>query len=565
LTASTRIPEITSWQDVPWPQVEANVHALQRRIYRAEQQGKRRVVKSLQRLLLRSTSARLLAVRRVTQDNQGKRTPGVDGLASLEPEERCQLVRTLSLAEPARPVRRIWIPKPGTQEQRPLGIPTMYDRAAQALVKLALEPQWEARFEPNSYGFRPGRSCHDAIEAIFQAIRYKPKYALDADIAKCFDRIGHQALLDKIDTFPLLRRVIKGWLKAGVMDGGDLFPTQAGTPQGGVLSPLLANIALHGLEEAVAAAFPKTSRVTGSKERWSPAVIRYADDFVVLHRDLSVVQRCQEVITDWLKGMGLELKPGKTFITHTLEEHEGRVGFDFLGFTVRQFRVGKHHTAHNGHGQPLGFKTLIKPSKRKVKAHHDRLKDLTCTLQTAPQEVLIGRLNPVIRGWTTYYRSVVSRATFAKLDDRLYSRLRRWARRRHPHKPARWVVARYWRMPRWDFGGTKAVLLKHAKARIVRHVKVQGVKSPYDGDWLYWASRWGHYPEVNPAVSRMLKEQQGRCASCKRYFLPGDDLLERHHQDGDRTNNRRANFVLVHRHCHDAIHRQELNAGSPGR
>ena len=191
----------------------------------------------MQRLLLRSTSAKLLAVRRVTQDNQGKRTPGVDGLASLEPEERCQLVRTLSLAEPARPVRRIWIPKPGTQEQRPLGIPTMYDRAAQALVKLALEPQWEARFEPNSYGFRPGRSCHDAIEAIFQEIRYKPKYALDADIAKCFDRIGHRALLDKIDTFPLLRRVIKGWLKAGVMDGGDLFPTQAGTPQGGVLTP----------------------------------------------------------------------------------------------------------------------------------------------------------------------------------------------------------------------------------------------------------------------------------------------------------------------------------------
>jgi RNA-directed DNA polymerase len=228
--------------------------------------------------LLRSTSAKLLAVRRVTQDNQGKRTPGIDGVAFLEPQERCLLARSLNLAQPARPVRRLWIPKPGTQEQRPLGIPTMSDRAAQALVKLALEPQWEARSEPNSYGFRLGRSCQDAIEAIFQEIRYKPKYALDADIAKCFDRIGHQALLDKLDTFPLLRRVIKGWLKAGVLDGKDLFPTQAGTPQGGVLSPLLANVALHGLEEAVAAAFPKTSRLTGSKERWTPAVIRYADD-----------------------------------------------------------------------------------------------------------------------------------------------------------------------------------------------------------------------------------------------------------------------------------------------
>jgi RNA-directed DNA polymerase len=565
LTASPRIPEITSWQDVPWPQVEANVHALQHRIYRAEQQGKRRIVKSLQRLLLRSTSAKLLAVRRVTQDNQGKKTPGVDGLASLDPEERCLLVQTLSLVEPAQPVRRIWIPKPGTQEQRPLGIPTMSDRAAQALVKLVLEPQWEARFEPNSYGFRPGRSCQDAIEAIFQEIRYKAKYALDADIAKCFDRIGHAALLDKIDTFPLLRRAIKGWLKAGVRDGRDLFPTQAGTPQGGVLSPLLANIALHGLEEAVTAAFPKTSRITGNKERWTPAIIRYADDLVVLHRDLSVVQKCQEVIADWLKGMNLELKPSKTFITHTLEEHDGRVGFDFLGFTVRQFRVGKHHTGTNGQGKPLGFKTLIKPSKQKVKVHHDRLKEMIRALQMAPQEDLIDRLNPVIRGWTNYYRSVVSKAAFSKLDDRLYSRLRRWAQRRHPNKPVRWVVARYWRLPRWDFGSKETVLLKHARTRIVRHVKVQGVKSPYDGDWLYWASRWGHYPEVNLALSRMLNEQQGRCASCKRFFLPGEDLLERHHKDGDRTNNQRANFVLVHRHCHDEIHRQKPEARNPGR
>ncbi|HLI75586.1 MAG TPA: reverse transcriptase N-terminal domain-containing protein [Acidobacteriaceae bacterium] len=230
-------PAITSWQDIPWPQVEANVHALQRRIYRAEQRGQRRKVKSLQRLLLRSTSAKLLAVRRVTQDNQGKKTPGVDGIACLEPQERCRLVETLNLEQKAQPVRRVWIPKPGTEEKRPLGIPTMADRAAQALVKLALEPQWEARFEPNSYGFRPGRSCHDAIQAIFDEIRYKPKYVLDADIAKCFDRIDHQALLDKIDTFPFLRQTIKGWLKVGIMDGKELFPVEAGTPQGGVITP----------------------------------------------------------------------------------------------------------------------------------------------------------------------------------------------------------------------------------------------------------------------------------------------------------------------------------------
>jgi RNA-directed DNA polymerase len=460
-------------------------------------------------------------------------------------------------------VRRVWIPKPGTEEKRPLGIPTMADRAAQALVKLALEPQWEARFEPGSYGFRPGRSCHDAIEAIFDAIRYKPKYVLDADIAKCFDRINHPALLAKIDTFPLLRRVIKGWLKAGVMDGGELFPTTAGAPQGGVLSPLLANIALHGLEEVVATAFPKTRRVAGNKKRWTPAVIRYADDFVVLHEDLGVVQRSQEVIADWLKGMGLELKPSKTSISHTLQEHEGKVGFDFLGFTVRQFRVGQHHTARNGRGQPLGFKTLIKPSKAKTKVHHRRLKEMIRRRRTATQKELIARLNPVIRGWANYFRTAVSTAAFSKLDDRLYSNLRHWARRRHPGRPARWIAARYWRLPRWDFGTKEAVLTKHAQTRIVRHVKVRGRKSPFDGDWPYWASRWGYYPDVNPALARMLKEQQGRCVYCQRFFRPGDDLIERHHKDGDRTNNRRSNFELLHRHCHDAAHRQQRQAAGP--
>ena len=264
---------------------------------------------------------------------------------------------------------------------------------------------------------------------------------------------------------------------------------------------MLANIALHGLEEHVAEAFPKTRRVGGKKERWTPAVIRYADDLVVLHPDLGVIQRSKEVVAGWLKGMGLELKPSKTFISHTLVEHEGRVGFDFLGFTVRQFRVGKHHTGKNGRGKPLGFKTLIKPSRRKVTAHHGQLKEMIRSLRTAHQQILIHRLNPVIRGWANYYRTAVSKATFSKLDDRLYSALRHWAQRRHPGKPATWVVARYWTMPRWDFGDEQVVLAKHAWTRIVRHVKIPGTKSPYDGDWLYWASRWGHYPKVSPSLA----------------------------------------------------------------
>src|SRR5262249_44597165 len=246
---STQSPTgVQEWRDIDWPRVEVDVHTLQRRIYRASQRGEVKLVRRLQRLLMSSWSAKCLAVRKVTQDNQGKKTAGVDGIASLGPEERLPLVSDLGLEARPKPVRRVWIPKPGTDEKRPLGIPTMYDRALQALVKLALEPEWEAKFEPNSYGFRPGRSCHDAIEAILTAVRYVPKYILDADIAKCFDRISHEALLDKLDTFPLLRRVIRAWLKAGVLDGATLFPTEEGTPQGGVISPLLANIALHGLE-----------------------------------------------------------------------------------------------------------------------------------------------------------------------------------------------------------------------------------------------------------------------------------------------------------------------------
>lgn len=558
--ASVRILEITSWQGILWPQVEAKVHALQRRIYRAEQQGKRRKVKSLQRLLLRSRSAKLLAVRRVTQDNQGKKTAGIDGITVVEPEDRWRLAQELNLDKPAQPLRRVWIPKPGTTEQRPLGIPVIADRAVQALAKLALEPQWEARFEANSHGFRPGRSCHDAIEAIFRAIWCKSKVVLDADITKCFDRINQRALLDKIDTFPILRQALKGWLKAGVMDSGQLFPTEAGTPQGGVISPLLANIALHGLEEAVVAAFPKTKEVAGKRQNWKPTLIRYADDLVVLHQDVKVIRRSQEVVQEWLKSMGLELKPSKTFITHTLEAYEDRVGFDFLGFTVRQFHVGKHHSGKSGCGQKLGFKTLIKPSTKKVKVHYARLKRIVRQMRGASQEELINYLNPVIRGWSNYYRSVVSKATFARLDHQLHNLLRRWAQRRHPNKSKSWVAARYWRLPGWDFGKQGLTLCRHAATRIVRHVKVREKKSPFDGDWLYWASRWGHYPGIYPGKALLLKEQGGRCAYCGRVFVPGEDLIERHHQDGNRKNNRRANFELLHRHCHDTVHRQRRTA-----
>lgn len=273
------------WNQIPWRKLEVSVFKLQRRIYKASQSGDITRVHKLQRLLLKSQAAKLLAIRKVTQDNQGKNTAGVDGVKSLTPKQRFVMAENIGKLPIGRPTRRVWIPKPGKEEKRPLGIPTIHDRALQALVKLALEPQWEARFEPNSYGFRPGRSVHDAIGAIFASIRYLPKYALDADISKCFDKISHNALLNKIDTFSSLKRIIKLWLKAGVLDDGVFAETEAGTPQGGVLSPLLANIALHGLEQFITSHYP-TMRETREKGKrkgmsWRPCVIRYADDIVI--------------------------------------------------------------------------------------------------------------------------------------------------------------------------------------------------------------------------------------------------------------------------------------------
>jgi RNA-directed DNA polymerase len=258
------------WRDLPWKRFERRVFKLQKRIYRASLRDDVRAVHKLQKLLLSSFVAKCLAVRRVTQDNRGKRTAGVDGVASLTPHQRLKLAEGLTLKGKAKPLRRVWIPKPGSKEKRPLGIPTMRDRALQALAKLALEPEWEARFEPNSYGFRPGRSCHDAIEAVFNTVNRKPRYVLDADIEGCFERINHEVLITKLSTFAVLRRAVKGWLKAGIMDGETPFPTAEGTPQGGVISPLLANVALHGLEGHITSSFPAhRGNPSGGGRRWS--------------------------------------------------------------------------------------------------------------------------------------------------------------------------------------------------------------------------------------------------------------------------------------------------------
>jgi RNA-directed DNA polymerase len=468
------------------------------------------------------------------------------------------LAGQLKLNSKAKPARRVWIPKPGRDEKRPLGIPTMYDRALQGLVKMAIEPQWEARFEPNSYGFRPGRSCHDAIEAIFNAIRYKPKWVLDADIAKCFDRIEHEKLLNKLDAFPAIRRQIKAWLKAGVIDTGQLFTTEEGTPQGGVISPLLANIALHGMEESIKSLAIKLPGKGGRiKKRDAISLIRYADDFVILHENKDVILKCRDHIQEWLKGIGLELKDTKTHITHTLEGDNP--GFDFLGFNIRQYQVGKYKTGKDTKGNPLGFKTIIKPSKKAIKTHYKKLKEIVDTHRAVPQGALIKHLNPVIRGWSNYYSRVVSKEVFSQMDSSLYWKLTRWGYRRHPNKSKEWVAKKYWQAignRQWVFA-TRAKsnpikLLNHAETPIVRHVKVKGEASPYDGNLKYWSTRMGNQPGVPTRVSKLLKKQKGKCTHCGHYFKE-EDIMEVDHIIPETLGGKDEykNLQLLHRHCHD--------------
>jgi RNA-directed DNA polymerase len=261
-------------------------------------------------------------VRRVTQDNRGKHTAGIDGVKSLTPPQRLRLADQLRLTSTATPLRRIWIPKPGSADKRPLGIPTLHERARQTLVRQALEPEWEAKFSPHTYGFRPGRSCWDASAAVFHRIKFRPQHLLKVDIAQCFDRLDHAALLRKLHAPSGIRRQVRAWLRSGIMEADTLTPTTAGTPQGGTVSPLLALVALHGMDEAITQVYPEAR------------VIAYADDGLVLHPDRSVLDHCQQLLAAWLAGIGLTLNVNKTRIRHTLAGDQP--GLDFLGFHIRQ-------------------------------------------------------------------------------------------------------------------------------------------------------------------------------------------------------------------------------------
>jgi RNA-directed DNA polymerase len=506
-----------SWESIGWRAHEEQVRRLRQRIFKAAQEGDWPTVRNLQKLMLRSWSNTLVSVRDVTQRNAGRITPGVDGVVALTARDRAQAAARAhqdSQSWNPLPVKRVYIPK-ANGKQRPLGIPVIMDRCHQARVRNALEPEWEARFEHRSYGFRPGRGCHDAIQALYTVLHGKCKrmWILDADLAAAFDRIDHGFLLAQLGSFPA-RDMIAGWLKAGVIEKGTGFaPTEEGTPQGGVISPLLLNVALHGLEGAAGHRYRGRpgSTMADNTALDAPVLVRYADDFVACCHTRQQAEQVKARIAAWLAPRGLAFNEDKTKIVHLGE------GFDFLGFNVRRYPSGK---------------LLIKPSKPAVKRLRERLAAEIRALRGSNAKAVTAKLNPLIRGWAAYYRIGVSARTFSGLDHYVWQLTYKWAKHTHPRKPKRWIVSRYFgrfcksRNDRWVYGDRDSgiYLLKFSWTPIVRHTMVKGRASPDDPALArYWATRRRKTrPPLDGYTLRLLTKQDGRCPLCKDPLLSPD-------------------------------------------
>ena len=550
--------EAAEWFAIDWPSVYRNVRRLQVRIVKAMKENRWNKVKALQRLLTHSYSGKVLAVRRVTENN-GKRTPGVDRIIWKTPEDKIKAVRDLRRREyHPQPLRRVYIPKKSDRTaKRPLGIPTMIDRSQQALHLLALDPVVETAADKNSYGFRQQRSCADAIAQCFITLSHAPhtQWILEGDIKACFDQISHDWLLANI---PMDRTILQKWLKSGYMDKHVLHETTEGTPQGGIISPALANYALDGLERLLRKKFPEGTRLKslGGKSA-SVNFIRYADDFVITSKSKEILEgKVQPVVEQFLQQRGLELSPKKTVITHVEK------GFDFLGQNVRRYPNGK---------------LLIKPSKKNLKTFLDGIRQTIRNARGMSAADLIDLLNPKIRGWANYHRHVVSSRIFSSVDRSIFYNLWQWARGRHQKKTSHWLKKKYFekRGTRdWCFFGEtcddqgqlhKAWLYHARSIPIRRHVKVKGEANPYDPAFeTYFEEREGSHMRETFRGTRTLRyiwnEQRGLCTVCK---LPITRTTgwRLHHcvplvQGGSKS---AENRVLLHPECHDKVHRLTLS------
>ena len=544
------------WHDVSWRHVERNVKGMQIRIAKATREGRWRKVKALQRMLTRTKSAKLLAVKRVTE-NQGKRTTGVDGELWESPETKwAALERMKQRGYRPLPLRRIYIPK-ANGKKRPLGIPTMLDRAMQALYLLGLEPVSESTSDPNSYGFRTNRSTADAMSQLFVSLSMKAsaEWVLEADIAGCFDNINHAWLNDNV---PMDRNVLKRWLKSGLIYQNQFQETEAGTPQGGIISPTLANMTLNGLETGLADYLRKKFGCRANKLKIH--VVRYADDFVITGTSKDVLENeVKPWVVEFLALRGLQLSEEKTRIAHIDD------GFDFLGWNFRKYQGT----------------LLIKPSKENVQAFYRKVKEIIDEHKTVTQMELIDLLNPVLRGWAQYHSPVVAKETYSRLDSLLFRAIWWWSKRRHPRKNAEWIRNKYFRSVgerHWVFavpvvtedGGKEfRQLYRLSDTTIKRHKKVKGAYNPFDPSWEQYGEQLQQERMLEDMKHRkqwirMYLDQGGLCALCNCRMTKATGWHDHHieyrvHGGSDAIGNR----VLLHPNCHAQVHSLGLKVTKP--